>query len=308
MQSQKRFSILITTKNRIKDLAFTLRKIQNLLDREDVICMICDDGSTDETYLFLQENYPEIQLIKNDKSKGLIYSRNRLLNLVTTEYAISIDDDLHFITQNPLKIIEETFSQNSKVGILGFRIFWSLDEPETTISKDVSHRMKSFVGCGHVWRMSAWKDIANYPEWFVFYGEENFASYQLFKKKWEIHYLPEVLVNHRVDVIARKNNADYSIRLQRSLQSGWYLYFLFYPISVIPRKLAYSIWIQLKLKVFKGDFKALKALLLAIMNLFINIPNIVKNANRLSLKEFNLYQQLEETKIYWKTEDNNLVE
>lgn len=308
MQSQKRFSILITTKNRIKDLAFTLRKIQNLLDREDVICMICDDGSTDETYLFLQENYPEIQLIKNDKSKGLIYSRNRLLNLVTTEYAISIDDDLHFITQNPLKIIEETFSQNSKVGILGFRIFWSLDEPETTISKDVSHRMKSFVGCGHVWRMSAWKDIPNYPEWFVFYGEENFASYQLFKKKWEIHYLPEVLVNHRVDVIARKNNADYSIRLQRSLQSGWYLYFLFYPISVIPRKLAYSIWIQLKLKVFKGDFKALKALLLAIMNLFINIPNILKNANRLSLKEFNLYQQLEETKIYWKTEDNNLVE
>lgn len=308
MQSQKRFSILITTKNRIKDLAFTLRKIQNLLDREDVICMICDDGSTDETYLFLQENYPEIQLIKNDKSKGLIYSRNRLLNLVTTEYAISIDDDLHFITQNPLKIIEETFSQNSKVGILGFRIFWSLDEPETTISKDVSHRMKSFVGCGHVWRMSAWKDIPNYPDWFVFYGEENFASYQLFKKKWEIHYLPEVLVNHRVDVIARKNNADYSIRLQRSLQSGWYLYFLFYPISVIPRKLAYSIWIQLKLKVFKGDFKALKALLLAIMNLFINIPNILKNANRLSLKEFNLYQQLEETKIYWKTEDNNLVE
>jgi glycosyltransferase involved in cell wall biosynthesis len=308
MQSQKRFSILITTKNRIKDLAFTLRKIQNLLDREDVICMICDDGSTDETYLFLQENYPEIQLIKNDKSKGLIYSRNRLLNLVTTEYAISIDDDLHFITQNPLKIIEETFSQNSKVGILGFRIFWSLDEPETTISKDVSHHMKSFVGCGHVWRMSAWKDIPNYPDWFVFYGEENFASYQLFKKKWEIHYLPEVLVNHRVDVIARKNNADYSIRLQRSLQSGWYLYFLFYPISVIPRKLAYSIWIQLKLKVFKGDFKALKALLLAIMNLFINIPNILKNANRLSLKEFNLYQQLEETKIYWKTEDNNLVE
>lgn len=306
MQSQRKFSILITTKNRIKDLAFTLSKIQNLLDREDVICMICDDGSTDETYLFLKDNYPEIQLIKNDKSKGLIYSRNRLLNLVVTEYAISIDDDLHFITQNPLKIIEETFSQNSKIGILGFRIFWSLDEPETTISKDVSHRMKSFVGCGHVWRMSAWKDIPNYPDWFVFYGEEDFASYQLFRKDWEVHYLPQVLVNHRVCIKSRKNNADYAIRLRLSLRSGWYLYSLFFPIRYIPRKLAYSIWIQLKTKVFKGDIKALKALILAFSDLFLSIPKIIKNANRLSIHEYHEYQKIEDTRLYWQPEKNSI--
>lgn len=306
MQSQKKFSILIATKNRIKDLVFTLSKIQNLLDREDVICMICDDGSTDETYLFVKDNYPEIQLIKNDISKGLIYSRNRLLNLVVTEYAISIDDDLHFITQNPLKIIEETFSQNSKIGILGFRIFWSLDEPETTISKDVSHRMKSFVGCGHVWRMSAWKDIPNYPDWFIFYGEEDFASYQLFRKDWEVHYLPHVLVNHRVYIKSRKNNADYAIRLRMSLRSGWYLYSLFFPIQYIPRKLAYSIWIQLKTKVFKGDVKALKAIILAFSDLFLSIPKIIKNANRLSIHEYHEYQKIEDTRLYWQPEKNSI--
>ena len=294
------FSILITTKNRKDDLAFTLHKIQLLLDREDLVCIICDDGSTDETYTFIKDSYPEIQLIRNDKSKGLIYSRNRLMSLVSTEFAISIDDDLHFISQNPLEDIKFAFNKNPKIALLGFRIFWSLQEPENINSDQVSCRMKSFAGGAHVWRMSAWNDIPNYPEWFIFYGEEDFASYQLFKKKWEIHYLPEVLVNHRVDVKSRKKNPDYSLRLQRSLRSGWYLYFLFYPIKIIPRKLASSIWNQLKSKIFKGDFKALKALLLAMFDLLFSIPKIIKNANRLTTEEYLSYQKLEETKIYWK--------
>ncbi|OXG08789.1 GT2 family glycosyltransferase [Flavobacterium araucananum] len=295
-----KFSILITTKNRKDDLDFTLHKIQHLIDREDVTCIICDDGSTDGTYLFIQENYPEIQLIQNNKSKGLIYSRNRLMSLVTSEFAISIDDDLHFVTQNPLDIIEKAFNENPKVGLFSFRIYWNLEEPQTTHCNEVSHQMKSFAGGANVWRMSAWRDIPNYPAWFIFYGEEDFASFQLFKKEWQVYYLPEVLVNHRVNLKSRKNNADYSLRLQRSLRSGWYLYFLFYPFKTIPGKLAYSVWMQLKSKVFKGDLKALKALFLAAIDLVFAIPKIIKNSNRLSSKEYKIYQELEDTKLYWK--------
>ncbi|MEO7975756.1 glycosyltransferase [Flavobacterium sp.] len=304
MSIKKKFSILITTKNRLNDLSFTLKKIQFLLDRKEVDCIICDDGSTDETVSYIKENYPDIQLIQNPVSKGLIYSRNRLMSLVTSEYAISIDDDLHFITQNPLEIIENAFRQNSKIGLLGFRIFWNPEEPKTTICNEVSHRMKSFVGCGNVWRMDAWQDIPDYPSWFVFYGEEDFASYQLFKNKWEVHYLPEVLVNHRVDIKSRKNNADYYIRQRRSLRSGWYLYFLFYPIRYIPKKIMYSIWIQLKTKVFKGDLKALVVIILAAFDLFWAIPKIIKYSNRLSLEEYRDYNNLMDTKLYWHPKNN----
>jgi hypothetical protein len=117
--------------------------------------------------------------------------------------------------------------------------------------------------------------------------------------------LPKVLVNHRVDVKARRNNADYTIRLRRSLRSGWYLFFLFYPISVIPRKMGYSLWMQLKLKVFKGDFKALQAIVLALLDLVWNMPKILKNSNRLTQKEYDLYNKLPETKLYWQPENTN---
>ncbi|MDP2088615.1 MAG: glycosyltransferase family 2 protein [Flavobacteriaceae bacterium] len=303
MSKTKLFSILITTKNRKTDLAFTLEKLKNLVDRNDIECIICDDGSTDGTAEFIKINYPNIRLIANPKSKGLIYSRNNLLNLVQTDFAISLDDDAHIITENILDKIENYFAENQHCGVMALRIFWGLNHPENTILKQESHIVKGFVGCAHVWNMNAWRAIPNYPAWFVFYGEEDFAAFQLFKKGWEIHYFPEVLVHHRVGIKTRKNEKDYRLRLRRSLRSGWYLYLLFYPWKIIPRKLAYTFWIQLKNKVLKGDWKAGIAILQSIGDVIINLPRLLKQSNRLSRKEFQEYQKLAETKLYWESEN-----
>lgn len=299
MQDKNKFSILITTKNRLLDLVFTLQQIQHLIEREDVVCVICDDGSQDGTSDYIRQHYPNIILHTNVQSRGYLFCRNKMLNETKADYAISLDDDAHFISAEPLESIATYFDENPNVGLLGFRVFWSKENPERTFSNELPLRMKSFVGCGHVWNMKAWRTIPNYPEWFVFYGEEDFASYQLFKKKWEIHYLPEVLVHHRVDVKARKTQADYSLRLRRSLCSGWYLYFLFYPLQSIPRKMGYSLWMQFKLKVFKGDWKALQAILLGLLDLLKAIPKIIKNSNRLTTEEYIAYKKLEDARIYW---------
>jgi GT2 family glycosyltransferase len=297
------FTILITTKDRLSDLIFTLDKIAQLLARPEVSCIICDDGSTDGTSDYLKANHPNIHLIHNQKSKGLIDSRNRLLALTTTDFAISLDDDSHFITENPLELITEYFANHPECGLAGFRIFWSTSEPESTNTSQKPLRMKSYVGCGHVWRMSAWKQIPDYPAWFIFHGEEDFAAYELFKKGIEIHYLPQVLVHHRVDIKARKAHKDYTIRLRRSLRASWYLYFLFYPLNRIPRLMAYSVWIQLKLKVFKGDFRALQAIVQALLDVVVSVPKFGKFSNRFTAKEYAEFHRLEETKLYWKPEN-----
>jgi len=294
------FTILITTKNRKTDLIITLDKIKHIVNENSVECVVYDDGSFDGTYEYVKENFPEVKLQRNLVSKGYIFCRNKILNETKADYLISLDDDSHFVTNNPLESIREYFENHPNCGLMALRIFWGLEKPKETVSDEKSERVQGFVGCGHVWRMKAWREIPNYPEWFVFYGEEDFASYQLFKKNWEIHYLPEVLVHHRVDVKSRKNNRDYVIRLRRSLRSGWFLFFLYYPILMIPKKMAYSIWIQLKMKVFKGDLKVLKALFLASFDLIRMMPKIIKNTNRLTKKEYIEYQKLPKTKIYWQ--------
>lgn len=300
-RTQPTFSILISTKNRLSDLSFTLQKINHLLKKDNVECVVFDDGSTDGTYEYVKDNLPHIKIHRNAVSKGYIFCRNTMLNETKATYAISLDDDAHFVTENPLESIQDYFEQNANCGLIAFRIFWGLQKPETVISNEKSTQVQGFVGCAHAWRMKAWRDIPNYPEWFVFYGEENFASYQLFKKNWQVHYFPQVLAHHRVEVKSRKNNADYALRLRRSLSSSWYLLFLFYPIFKIPRKITYSIWMQIK-KVLQGDFKVLQALFLALLDLVCAIPKIIKNSNRMSQTEYDSYFKLPDAKIYWQPE------
>ena len=305
--TQPTFSILISTKNRKTDLVFTLEKIKPLVALPRVTCVVFDDGSTDGTYEYVKENFPNIQLQRNAVSKGYIFCRNKMLNETQADYAISLDDDAHFLTEHPLEALCEHFEKNENCGLIASRIFWGLQEPKGTVSTEKAERVQGFVGCAHVWRMKAWLEIPQYPEWFVFYGEENFASYQLYKKHWEVHYLPEVLVHHRVDVKARKSQADYTLRLRRSLRSGWYLFFLFYPIQTIPRKMGYSLWIQFKYKVFKGDFKALRAIGLALFDLVWNLPRISRNSNRLTPKEYEAFNRLSDTKLYWHPKNRKLI-
>jgi glycosyltransferase involved in cell wall biosynthesis len=300
-KDKKTFSILITTKNRLTDLQFTLVKIQHLLNSNNVECIIFDDGSTDNTSDFIKENYPNIILLRNKFSKGLIYCRNQMLTQTKADYAISLDDDAHFESENILQNIENHFKTNPKCGVIACRIFWGLQLPDSIVSNEKMIRTKGFVGCGHVWNMQAWHDIPNYPDWFVFYGEEEFAAFQLFKKDWEVHYQPDLLVHHRVDVKSRKKDKDYTIRLRRSLRSGWYLYFLFYPLGQIPIRFCYSLWIQIKNKVLKGDFKATIAILQALGDIIINFPKLMKQSNRLGKSEFKVFNDLNETKIYWST-------
>lgn len=295
-----KYAILITTKNRLEDLKVTLNNISYLINNKNLECIICDDGSTDGTSHFIEQEFKNIKLLKNKTSKGLIFSRNLLLNITQADYAITLDDDAHIVSNNPLEVIEDFFLNHPKCAVIASRIFWGKQLP-THLSHTLENvRVKGFVGCGHVWRMDAWHSIPNYPDWFVFYGEEEFASYQLFKKHWEVWYVPDLFVHHRVDVKSRKKDKDYTIRLRRSLRSGWYLYFMFYPLYLIPKKFLYTLWMQLKLKVFKGDFKALKAILWALFDLIINLPKCLKVNSRLSLSEHHKMEELKDSKIYWR--------
>lgn len=295
-----KISILITTKNRLTDLKFTLAQLTELFTNDEVECLLYDDASTDGTFEFVKENYPAITLFRNEKSLGLIHNRNVLLNSCNGEYAISLDDDAHFLSSNVFNEIVQYFTSNPKCAVIACRIFWGKEEPSSKLSNEQISRVKGFVGCGHVWNLKAWRDIPNYPEWFVFYGEEEFASYQLFKSDWEIHYVPDLFVQHRVEVKARKKDSDYLQRQRRSFRSGWYLYLMFFPLKSIPKKMAYTLWAQIKNKFFKGDFKASCGVFLAILDVFVNLPKIIKARNRFSKEEFQRYSNLEPTKIYWR--------
>ncbi|RXG12329.1 glycosyltransferase family 2 protein [Leeuwenhoekiella aestuarii] len=301
MKTKISFSILITTFNRIEALKVTLRSINHLIERENVECIINVDGSTDGTYEYLISSNYQLNLIHTHRRQGLIASRNKLMKQAKGEFVIVLDDDVSLINCN-LEEIKEYFYLNNKVAVLAARIFWgrqTYQYPQST--KEEVCRVQGFVGCAHIVRLSSWNKVPDYPEWYEFYGEEDFASLHFFKRNLEIHYYPYFFVNHRVDVKSRKGHRDYGIRLRRSLRSGWYNYFLFLPFSKILRRLIYTVFIQLRTKVFKGDFKAGVAVFLALLDLLRNLPKLIYKRDGLSITEFNNYIKIDSTKIYWSS-------
>ena len=88
------FALLITTKNRLTDLAFTLGKIKYVLDTGTVEFVIFDDGSTDKDELVkIINKYPGIKFYSRE-NKGQYNTLNDGLKLATGDIItiISADD------------------------------------------------------------------------------------------------------------------------------------------------------------------------------------------------------------------------
>ena len=292
-----KISILISTKNRYGDLLLTLSKIKHLLN-QNVTCVVFDDGSTDETSEKVKSDFPQVTLLRNQTSKGYIYCRNKMLNETEADFAISLDDDAHFVTENPIEIITEYFSKNPTCGLIAARIYWGKETPKNSESSELSQSVKSFVGCGHIWRMKAWRDIPNYPEWFEFYGEENYASLQLLKKKWEVCYVPKLLVQHRVDLKTELKRIKILLFVTEDLYELIGTIILCFRQSVQFKKMAYSIWMQCKTKFLKG-FQSNKTIAFSHFDLFVAAPKLIKFRNALTIEEYKAYGELNEAKIYW---------
>jgi len=297
------FAFLIATKNRCQELQFTLESLAVYIANPAVRCVVFDDGSTDGTSQVIQDHFPAVELWRNDKSKGYLYCRNQLLNKVDADYLISLDDDAHFLSDRVLELIEQNFAAQPRVGVLAFRIFWSTQLPKSTVTSDVPQAVNSYVGCGHVWRKSAWNVIPNYPEWFQFYGEEFWAALQLYRQGFMVQYVPQILVHHRVDQSKRAGKkAEFNFRYRYSLRAGWYTIFLLYPLRQAIYFWIYSLVKQFQKLIWKPQPKIVKPLFLALFDLLRYLPLLLQNRSPLKADLFKQFLQLNEAKIYWNPE------
>ncbi|MHB1650917.1 MAG: glycosyltransferase [Desulfitobacteriaceae bacterium] len=115
-------SIIILTLNNLQYTKLCIDSIiSNTKGRYEIV--IVDNGSTDGTKEYfegIQQDYPNLRLIFNDKNEGYAYACNQGAALATGEYLVFLNNDV-IVPPNWLYALLSTFAPDPRIGIVGPR-------------------------------------------------------------------------------------------------------------------------------------------------------------------------------------------
>jgi GT2 family glycosyltransferase len=244
----------IATRNRAGELAKALASARAQTYRPLHIAVI-DDGSSDGTPA-LRDLFADVAWRRWDDRRGVVDARNTMMLSAGAEYYASLDDDARFLEEDALASAIDYLEAHAEVAAVAFDIL-SPDRPDLQARK-AAEPAASFIGCGHVLRLSAVKTLGGYATFPGFYGgEEKDLCLRLIEAGWGIVKMPGLHVWHAKSGQARDLVAQHRSGVCNDLFIIWRRA----PLGLLPPfllwKLARHLW-------FAGRFGLLRPCLSGI--------------------------------------------
>ncbi len=190
----------IVSKNRATVLP---QAIDSALQQKGVSVRVAvyDDHSSDNTPT-LASRYPTVLWEFGNTSRGYVFARNKFMREATQDYFCSLDDDSWFMQQDSLAIGVSYLEAHPDVAAVAYDIL-SPDRPNVAPVRE-PFEVNTFIGCGHVVRLSAAREVGLYDPFPSYYGgEEKDLCLRLIDRGFKIMKLPGVHVWHEKTMIAR---------------------------------------------------------------------------------------------------------
>jgi GT2 family glycosyltransferase len=191
----------IVTRNRA---ALVSRAIESALAQRQISARVAviDDGSQDETS-GLSARFPSVEWLTKTKPEGYMAARNYWMKDASAKYFVSLDDDAWFLAGDELETAVSFMEQNPRVGAIAFDIL-SPDRPQPQ-ERAGPEKVSSFIGCGHLLRLSAVREVGGYDELPGSYGaEEKDLCLRLMDASYDVVRLGGVHVWHEKTLVARE--------------------------------------------------------------------------------------------------------
>ena len=189
----------IVTRNRATILP---RAIQSALaqDYPDANIIVLDDGSEDETPA-LRADFSRVDWHRSEHSRGFMEGRNELMRMAA-KYFLGLDDDAWFMKGDEVGIATRYLDENSRVAAVAFDILGP--DRDQSVARTAPYPVATFMGCGHLVRLSAALQVGLYQPSPEPYGaEERDLCIRFIDRGLEVHLLPGVHVWHERANISR---------------------------------------------------------------------------------------------------------
>lgn len=111
-------SVIIPTWNRKSYLIQALKSIysQNYKNFEVIVI---DNGSNDGTADLVEEQFPDVKLIKNNKNLGASFAKNQGILKSKGTYTLFCDSDIEFTHKECIKKMVQILEENKNIGAIG---------------------------------------------------------------------------------------------------------------------------------------------------------------------------------------------
>ena len=196
MNPSSKVAVMITTLNRVNDLAKTLEFLWSL-NPQPLEVLVTADGCVDGTVEMVREKFPEVRVIINERSMGSVASRHRMMQEAKGDLVLALDDDSQPEQLDCISRLAEIFERNPKLAIATFP--QRTDEyPETLQRSDFGQEtpVRSFANSGACLRTATYRSLPGFePMFFHMYEEPDYAL-QCVSAGWEVRYIPQITIRH----------------------------------------------------------------------------------------------------------------
>lgn len=195
-------TIMITTRNRRDDLAFTLEKLISLQLAHLPLILVDDASDASIISDELVSKFPRIKIVRNEVQRGLISNRNEMALLSVTPYVLSLDDDSCFRDAPDLQRAVEYLARQPCVVALQFNNV-DIHFGDEAVTGSEPYRVQTYTGCGHLLKRSEFLRMGGYRADFIHMGEEVDFCRKAWRAGLEVHMYPKIIVDHRRTPVAR---------------------------------------------------------------------------------------------------------
>lgn len=227
----KKLTVIIPTVNKKELLAECLKSLKNQTYLDFDIIVI-DNGSTDGTSKFVEENYPKIRIIKNQTNKGFV-AVNQGIKSSSTEFVVLLNNDAiakedwleelvaglkrhpeaGFAASKMLKADQKTIDSAGdgfNLNIMGGYAIGSgkLDSEKYNEEKFCF----SASGGAAIYRKEVFEKVGKFDEKFFAYFEDIDFGFRANFAGFKCVYIPKAVVYHRGGETA-VHNSLYHLRL-----------------------------------------------------------------------------------------------
>lgn len=219
-------SILIITYGRSQELLDTIKCFQNYKDKL-LELLILDNNETpvlkDKIFETLKNEKIKLRYFNDGKNYGVALGRNYLIEKAKGDILITLDDDIEIKEDinNFILKIENYFLNNKDIGCLAFNIvnFYSKKHlrheiPHGNKKLDFNKNLKTyyFIGAGHAIKKEVYSKVGLYPDDLGKYGgEERDLSFRILENNYDILYVADIKIFHKVSPNGRLKGQDYNI-------------------------------------------------------------------------------------------------